>query len=813
MLCRVTTTMAFVVAIISAAAAQEASYSESRVAPSRVPAAFLKAAEKEAPGVRLATVYKDNEKGYRFVGKAADGRTYSVRIDRDGAVEWRTTYADVAPAKLPKGVAKTFQEEVAKNKDLTGFQVARTSLVERFNARKNETATYYEAFGHTPMRLHPRIEVDGSGKLLRVDTSFTPSTEDYTQRESLTANAVPPEVRRAIAEAAPGIKIARVFRVTTKGTTEPNYEAYGKVDRGRGVEVWINSNGHAYVIAMSIPLREVPRAALDAIERESRTDAKLVNFRPAEARRRRVVDIGQDQYQFFGDGPDGEPLDVMVNAQGLVIATGDSSEVIREEAGITSPEPRPKDAVATRGFAVLAARYGVDHHWNDVTDLVRAAATEGRKTFTTEKTPDPAFGRHKTTVLLYAMDGKVGLSEARDDEPLPMDIRQEASTLAPIPARGFAVLAARFGIDDKWEDVTASVRARVADGRLNFTPAEAKLTDPAPGEPKALAVAYAIDGKVGLYVQSQWRSPHLPPDTAPVNSESLLVRSIEFPQNPSLVAFTADNRSVVVGVEDGSVRMIDATTGREAHRFDGHAPGWLPVAVSTSGTLVASGGTDKVVHIWDVKTDREKFLLRGHTEPIFRLAFSPNGRYLASVARDNPVRLWDTTTGSEVRKFEGQTVVNGVKFTADGRQLVTASWDKTVRVWDVATGREVRKTETSGDELGDLAISKSGRDVFFGSKDGTLRSWEIASGKQPASGKVGIDAEWAIAALPDGHRVLLGDRIAAVVWDCKTMRPVLRLERHTGRISGVAVSPNGRRAATCGEDKTLKIWNLPDLGR
>jgi WD40 repeat protein len=28
-----------------------------------------------------------------------------------------------------------------------------------------------------------------------------------------------------------------------------------------------------------------------------------------------------------------------------------------------------------------------------------------------------------------------------------------------------------------------------------------------------------------------------------------------------------------------------------------------------------------------------------------------------------------------------------------------------------------------------------------------------------------------------------------------------------------SVSPKGRRAATCGEDKTLKIWDLPDLGK
>jgi hypothetical protein len=802
------------VAIVSAVAAQEADYSEYRVAPSRVPPLFLKTAEKEAPGIRFSVVYIDNEKGYRFVGKAADRKTYSVRIDRQGAVEWRHVYTDVPPAKFPKPVAETIRNEIAKNKELAGFQPARTSLVERFNARKNEVETYYEVFGQTPEKRHPRIEVDPSGKLRLVSTSFIPSPEGYGKYEALSARRIPPEILEGITTAAPGIKIARVYRVTNTINSEVRFEAYGRVDRGRGVEVTTDENGHAFIVAVSVPLREIPQAVRDAIVRQARTDEKLVNFRPTEARIRHLLDIGRERYQFFGDGPDGEPLDVTVDHLGNVLTMRDLGEVIREEAGITSPEARPKGAIATKGFAVLAGRYGVDHLWMDITEALRAAAVGGRKEFTIEGLPDPAYGRHKTIVMLYAMDGKVGLAEVRDDQALPLDASRDASTLASIPARGFAVLAARYGIEDKWHDVTAAVSSRVADGRLDFVPVEAGLSDPAPGQPKALAVAYASSGKVGLYVQAQWRSPNLPPDAAPVNSDSLLAKSIEFPQKPSLVAFTSDSRNVVVGVEDGSIRMLDAASGRETRRLDGDKPGWHPVAISGDGALMVSGGTDGVMRIWDVKAEREKAVLRGHTDKVQRVTFSPTRRYVASTAWDKTVRLWDVNGGREVRKFEGHTeFVDGVKFTPDGRQLVTASWDRTVRIWDVATGREVRKIQTTGNALSDVGISKTGRDILFGSKDGTLRWWQPASNREPVSFKTYAECEWACAPLPDGHRVLVSDLIVAALWDCKTSHPVLRLEKHIGRVTGLAVSPDGKRAATCSDDKTLKIWNLPDLGR
>jgi WD40 repeat protein len=805
-------TLAFVT-ITFTAVAQEAGYSEVRVAPSRVPAAFMKAAEKEAPGVHFLVVFRDDEKGYRFVGKAADGRTYSVRVDREGSVEFRHISTDVAPGKLPRPVAATVRDEVARNKDLAGFQPERTSWVERFNARKNEVTTFYEVFGHTPGNIHPRIEVNTSGKLVRVDTSFIPSTSDYTKREPLNARDVPPAVLQGIADAVPGIQIARVFRVTNRGTTDVGYEAYGRVGRGRGAEVVMGANGRPLTVAVSVLMREVPRAALEAITRASRTEKNLASFRPTEARQLRLVALDEDRYQFFGDGPDGQPLDVRVDARGAVTVVSDTGEVIREEAGIAAPRAREEGAVAASGFSVLAARYGVDHHWIDVTDDLRKAAGEGLKEFKPAGLPDPAFGRHKTLVVLFSVDGNAGLAEVRDDVAVSLDAPRDTSTLAPVPSHGFALLAARFGFDEKWQDVTAAVRSKISGDRLDFLPAHAGLPDPAPGEPKAIAVAYASEGKVGLYVQSQWRSPNLPPDAPPVNSGTLLARSIEFPQKPSLVSFTSDGRNLVVGVEDGSVRVLDAVSGREVHRLDGDKPGWHPVAVSADGALIASGGTDGVVRLWNVRAEREKSVLRGHTDKLQRLAFSPTRRHLASTSWDKTVRLWDVATGREVRRFEGHTdFVDGLKFTPDGRQVVTAAWDRSVRIWDVATGREARKIETTGDVLSDVDLSKTGRDIFFGSKDGLLRWWQPAANREPAVVNTYTDCEWAGAPLPDGHRVLVADKVAAAIWDCRTAHPVLRLEKHIGRVTGLAVAPNGRRAATCSEDKTLKVWNLPDLG-
>jgi hypothetical protein len=37
--------------------------------------------------------------------------------------------------------------------------------------------------------------------------------------------------------------------------------------------------------------------------------------------------------------------------------------------------------------------------------------------------------------------------------------------------------------------------------------------------------------------------------------------------------------------------------------------------------------------------------------------------------------------------------------------------------------------------------------------------------------------------------------------------------KHVGLVTGLAIAPDGRHAATCSEEKPLKIWNLPDPAR
>ena len=104
-------------------------------------------------------------------------------------------------------------------------------------------------------------------------------------------------------------------------------------------------------------------------------------------------------------------------------------------------------------------------------------------------------------------------------------------------------------------------------------------------------------------------------------------------------------RAWPAGLDDNTVRLWDAASGRERHRLEGHSNAVLSVAWSPDGASVASGSSDNTVRLWDAASGREQVSLEGHRSAIELLAWSADSRVLASVSQDGEIRLWEAATG------------------------------------------------------------------------------------------------------------------------------------------------------------------------
>jgi RNA polymerase sigma factor (sigma-70 family) len=239
------------------------------------------------------------------------------------------------------------------------------------------------------------------------------------------------------------------------------------------------------------------------------------------------------------------------------------------------------------------------------------------------------------------------------------------------------------------------------------------------------------------------------------------------------LAVSRNGRRLAWGGEDGTVRLCDATTGREEMRFEGHTGHVWSVAFSADGTMLASGGADKTIRLWDTGTGKELHQLQGHTNWVLALAFAPSGRLLASGSLDKSARLWDVASGKELRKLDGHVQeVSVVAFSPDGRTLATASRDDSVRLWEVATG-QVR--------------------------------WQC--------GKA-LMGRAAAAFSPDGRLLLTAasqqDR-GLRLWDLTTGQELCNVWGHRGFVTAVAFASDGKTAASVSDDSTALLWDVASL--
>jgi RNA polymerase sigma factor (sigma-70 family) len=198
-------------------------------------------------------------------------------------------------------------------------------------------------------------------------------------------------------------------------------------------------------------------------------------------------------------------------------------------------------------------------------------------------------------------------------------------------------------------------------------------------DPEAGWLAFVADGKVLL---------------SGVNTGVLTFRDANtgkvrrrWPRQPFALhpLLSDDRRRLLLRTTEG-IGVWDAATGEVVGRPLKPLANSFSLAISPDGSLAASGDGDAQVRVWETTSGREHLTIAG-TGVVSKLVFSPDGRFLASTADGPTVRLWEVATGREALTLTGQTgKVLHLAFSLDGRLLSSAGTDTTALVWDLTLG-------------------------------------------------------------------------------------------------------------------------------
>jgi WD40 repeat protein/predicted Ser/Thr protein kinase len=283
------------------------------------------------------------------------------------------------------------------------------------------------------------------------------------------------------------------------------------------------------------------------------------------------------------------------------------------------------------------------------------------------------------------------------------------------------------------------------------------------------------------------------------------------------------------GKDDGKGELPKKGSAESLERRK--APGAEPVVIdlgrrfAVPGTLLSPDGKTLVVTIgemlsfWDTETGKQrhetKLDSKAHT-----VRFSGNGKTVA-VGGYKRVTLLELPDGKLLHELkEPADDVSEVWFSPDGKRVYAADSALKVLVWDTADGKLLKSADLRSlplankfYEIGSWYPAPNGQTAFVCRHTGVqtapvlldledLTARELKSDRDHGSS---IDHA---AFSPDGKRVLVGDHQNVNLYDLKADTLQKVHHQHTREIYMVALSPDGKLAASGDKAGNIFVWDL-----
>jgi WD40 repeat protein len=230
---------------------------------------------------------------------------------------------------------------------------------------------------------------------------------------------------------------------------------------------------------------------------------------------------------------------------------------------------------------------------------------------------------------------------------------------------------------------------------------------------------------------------------------------------------------VLSGWSDGKVNAY-SDTGESLWMIDNaHPGGVLAMTLSHNRRFILTGGPAGEVRLWELRTRDLISHLKEHVSKVTSLVLSDDDTFAITASRDRCILRWDLRNENRVFcHMQRMGGVNSVFLSKDQRNVVSVGQEKKLTYWGLDTPDHVHtqfldERNEDADEGRVICRSSDGRLFCTGGTAGVLRLYAYESS------------------------TLLSEAAG-----------------HSGCISSIAMSPDGKQIISVGEDGSIFFWHV-----
>ncbi len=237
----------------------------------------------------------------------------------------------------------------------------------------------------------------------------------------------------------------------------------------------------------------------------------------------------------------------------------------------------------------------------------------------------------------------------------------------------------------------------------------------------------------------------------------------------------------------------------------GHTKALSTLAISSNQKQLLSGSEDGTMRLWDVNSGKELISYSGHFGAIQQATFFHSDERILSIAEQNTAKIWDTKKGTVLFELIGhEDNIKKFVISPDEKIIITTSEDGAINAWDAATGHLINSKNYFNWGPETLDLDSTGTKVFTYDDDRfILLDLETDSLLMDLSISV-----QALESIPGTNAIILGFYMTKtfLVYDI-TKNKTLKFEGTIDDITHIQASKNGNVFFTSTYKGDIECWD------